>query len=252
MNGKITAFLFCAALFALIAAGCSQKPATPAADTTVTDTTEVDEDAYVNLDKSVYEPDEIITVEYKALEEFDDNAWIGLIPSEVPHGDEEENDEYDLQYHLIGSELSGEVTFVAPTEPGLYDIRMFTSDLEGVEVTYQTFEVIEEGVYDYSAVSAYIDLEKTEFEPGEEIEVKYTISQELSSSAWLGIIPSEIEHGEEEECDNYDLDYEYLGMDLEGSFVFYAPDEPGSYDFRLFDSDDSGKEITYTTFTVVE
>ncbi|MBN1620225.1 hypothetical protein JW890_05845 [candidate division WOR-3 bacterium] len=252
MNKKTTAFLFCVVFFALIAAGCSQKPATPAADTTVPDTTTVVEEAWVKLDKSVYGPDEIITVEYMALEEFDDNAWIGLIPSEVPHGDEEENDEYDLQYHLIGSDLSGEITFIAPTEPGLYDIRMFTSDFEGVEVTYQTFEVLEEGVYDYSAVSAYIDLEKAEFEPGEEIEVSFTVSEKLSPSAWLGLIPSEIEHGDEEECDKYDLDYEYLEEKLEGSFVFYAPDEPGSYDFRLFDSDDGGKEITYTTFTVAE
>lgn len=248
MNRLIVALCAILMITAIVTTGCSLKPAKPAADTTSTDTTEVELEVFVKLDKVQYEPDEIITVKYSALEEYDDNAWIGLIPSEVPHGDEEENDEYDLQYHLIGSDLTGEVTFVAPTEPGHYDIRMFTSDFEGVEATYVSFEVFKEGA-DLEVI-AVLDLDKYEFEPGEEIELDFSISRELDPSAWIGIIPSEVAHGDEEECDKYDVDYEYLPGKLEATLIFNAPDEPGSYDFRLFDGDDYGKELTSVTFTV--
>ncbi|MBN1150042.1 hypothetical protein JXA84_02345 [candidate division WOR-3 bacterium] len=234
---------------AMFFADCSKKPEEPTTDTTKTDTTvAVQEEAFVKLDKEVYSPEEIIVVQYLALEEFDDNAWIGLIPSEVAHGDEEENDEYDVQYHLIGTELEGEVTFDAPVEPGEYDIRMFDSDFEGEEVTYASFTVSGER----QDVTATIELEKDVFEPGEEIEVKFTVSQRLESSAWIGLIPSDVAHGDEEEADQYDLDWNYLDGELEGTLTYYAPDEPGSYDLRLFSSDSEGEEITSITFTVSE
>ena len=97
----------------------------------------------LKLDKKVYNPGETITVEFKALEDYDNNAWIGIIPSEVTHGSEAENDRYDLTYRYIYKKTSGTMTFTAPLKPGSYDIRMHDSDSNGKEVASVTFKVVE-------------------------------------------------------------------------------------------------------------
>ncbi len=99
----------------------------------------------LKLDKKVYAPGEIIKVEFKASPDWDENAWIGIIPSDVPHGKEAENDNYDISYQYIKKATSGTFEFVAPNEPGKYDIRMHDSDdgSKGVEIASVTFEVKE-------------------------------------------------------------------------------------------------------------
>ncbi len=96
---------------------------------------------YLKLDKKVYKPGERIAVEFKALKDYADNAWIGIIPSNVPHGDESENDRYDLTYQYIRKMTSGTMIFRAPLKVGFYDIRMHDTDNRGKEVASVTFEV---------------------------------------------------------------------------------------------------------------
>jgi hypothetical protein len=93
-------------------------------------------------------------------------------------------------------------------------------------------------------------INKTEYKPGDEITV--TVSSEdwyVGSNAWVGIIPSEIEHGDETLADEYDIEYYYLESLENGKAVFNAPDA-GKYDIRVFTSDDEGEEILYIPFTV--
>ena len=117
-------------------------------------------------------------------------------------------------------------------------------DEDAKEVTYISFEVvlIKEG--------AELKLEKSEFEPGEEIGVSFTAPGEWGSAAWVGIIPSNVPHGSEAKNDEHDIDYHYLDMRTSGVLIFTAPEEPGSYDFRMHDTDNNGNEITSVTFTV--
>jgi hypothetical protein len=95
-----------------------------------------------------------------------------------------------------------------------------------------------------------VKMDKTEYKPGEEITV--TFSNEdwyVGSDAWVGIIPSEIEHGDETLADEYDIEYYYLESLENGKAVFYTLDA-GKYDIRVFTSDDEGEEILYIPFTI--
>lgn len=128
---------------------CSQEPEPQDTDTTEVvqpDTVEVPEvvEPELAINAEYYLPGDEIVVTYKVPAEFEDDAWVGLIPSEVEHGDEEVCDEFDLDFHLIGDEKEAEVIFYAPEELGMYDIRLFDSDFEGKEILSVSFEVVEE------------------------------------------------------------------------------------------------------------
>ncbi len=97
---------------------------------------------------------------------------------------------------------------------------------------------------------ASLELDKTTFAPGEQIEVYFTAPSSFPSNAWVGIIPSDVSHGSEAENDKYDVAYRYLDGLTSGVLTFKAPDEPGSYDFRMHDTDSDGKEVASVTFTV--
>jgi len=64
-----------------------------------------------------------------------------MIPSKVPHGDENVNDQHDIQYQYLQKKGSGVMKFVAPPEGGAYDFRLNSSDSDGVEITSVTFQV---------------------------------------------------------------------------------------------------------------
>ncbi len=93
------------------------------------------------LNKTEFEAGEEIVVSFNASAEFKENAWIGIIPSDAPHGSEAENDKVDLAYQYLKNQTEGELKFTAPTEPGSYDMRMHDTDSNGKEFTSQTFVV---------------------------------------------------------------------------------------------------------------
>ncbi|RLD79406.1 MAG: hypothetical protein DRJ10_08880 [Bacteroidetes bacterium] len=95
------------------------------------------------IDKNTYAPGETIVVEYTADPNWDESAWIGIIPSDVMHGKEIENEDYDIDYHHIEKSEKGIMKFIAPDEPGKYDIRMHDTDdgATGVEISFVTFTV---------------------------------------------------------------------------------------------------------------
>ena len=150
-SNKLGIFVVLVALSFLVfsMASCSQEPEPQDTDTTDVvepDTVEVPEvvEPELTLDAEYYLPGAEILVNYKVPADFEDDAWVGLIPSEVEHGDEEVCDEFDLDFHLIGDEKEAEVIFYAPEECGMYDIRLFDSDFEGKEILSVSFEVVQE------------------------------------------------------------------------------------------------------------
>lgn len=98
--------------------------------------------AKLTLNKSDFEPGEVIVVKYAALPEYDPSAWVGIVPSGVAHGSEAENDKHDIVYKYLRKSTSGELNFNAPTEPGSYDMRMHNTDNNGMEVASVTFKVV--------------------------------------------------------------------------------------------------------------
>ncbi len=95
----------------------------------------------LNTDKSVYAPGETISVTFAAPAGLPTDAWVGIIPSNVPHGDEAQNDTYDLTYQYLNGMTTGTMVFSAPLLPGTYDFRMNDSDSNGKEIASVTFTV---------------------------------------------------------------------------------------------------------------
>jgi len=198
----------------------------------------------IRLDKTEYAKYDPIHVTFVAYDWYADNAWIGIIPPDVPHGKETDSDGRYLTYQYIRGHEDGKITFQAPTEMGTYTMRMFDSDDGGKETASVTFVVNRE------PDAAKLTLEKWTFTPGEAIVLHFEVPASLPRNAWIGLIPSHVPHGSESTNDDNDLAYHYVSSRASGTMEFTAPDKPGSYDFRLNDTDSDGKELTYITFTV--
>jgi len=93
------------------------------------------------LDKTTFAPREQMTVHFTAPASFEDNAWVGIFPADVPHGKEETNDLNKLIFQYLRKRTSGELVFSGPTRPGSYDLRMNDTDTNGTEVATITFTV---------------------------------------------------------------------------------------------------------------
>jgi outer membrane protein OmpA-like peptidoglycan-associated protein len=101
----------------------------------------------------------------------------------------------------------------------------------------------------YAAPSLRLD--KTEYAPGEPVTVRFdTGGAAVQENGWVGIVPSQIEHGSEATNDSNNMGYQYLSGKASGSMTFTAPGRPGSYDLRMHDTDSDGKEIASATFKV--
>ena len=97
--------------------------------------------ATLSLGRDVYYPGDPINLVYMAPAGLPANAWVGIIPSAVPHGTEEVNDQNDISYQDLNGTTSGIMEFVAPSVPGSYDLRMNESDNGGRELASITFTV---------------------------------------------------------------------------------------------------------------
>lgn len=203
------------------------------------------------MDKLEFAPGEAITLHFTAPPGLPTNAWIGIIPSDIPHGDESVNDQHDISYKYLDGMTSGTMPFTAPTTPGTYDFRMHDTDSGGVELKSATFTVVSSGGGGGGGgAGASLSLSKTVFAPGESITVTFTAPSGLPTSAWVGIIPSSVSHGSESTNDQNDIAYQYLNGMTSGTLTFSAPGTIGTYDFRMNDNDSGGRELTSITFMV--
>lgn len=198
----------------------------------------------LQVDKRMYNPGERITVYFQAQPGYAQDAWIGIIPSNVPHGQESVNDQYDLTYQYLKGQTSGTLIFTAP-QPGAYDLRMHDTDKNGHEVASVSFTVSSG-----SSGGVGLTLNSTWFSPGAQIQVMFRADGNWPRDAWVGIIPSNVPHGQESVNDQYDLSYKYLERRTSGTLTFTAPTNPGNYDFRMHDTDNNGREAASISFMV--
>ncbi len=210
----------------------------------------------LTTNKKYYKPGEQITVSFTAPSGYSKNAWIGLIPSEVPHGKESVNDHNDRAYKYLEGKTSG--TFVFEQKNlGKFDLRMNDTDDNGREVASVSF-VITNNIPPTDTTTnattldqaAFIGLSKKHFQPNENIVVTFKAPAGLKSNAWIGIIPSSIKHGDENVNDQHDVSYQYLSNKTSGTLNFKAPSKIGNWDLRMNSADGGGKELTSISFTV--
>jgi|GEM_PF-1347914 len=199
---------------------------------------------WLQLDKGIYRPSENIRVTFGAPDSFSGSAWIGIIPSNVPHGSEAQNDKYDLSYQYLRKKTAGQLTFQAPDASGSYDMRMHDTDSNGTEVASVTFRV------EHTSKGISLQLDKGIYRPSENIRVTFSAPASFANTAWIGIIPSAVPHGSEAQNDKHDLSYQYLRKKTAGQLIFRAPDASGKYDIRMHDSDSNGTEVATVPFQV--
>lgn len=171
-------------------------------------------------------------------------AWLGLVPSSVEHGDGNIIDQHDITYVYLGENPNQTYTLTVPEKSGNYDIRLVSTNKNGRELLSKSFLV---SSIDSSNVR--LTLEKNEFSAGEQITVTFAGTKEFSEKAWIGIIPSKVPHGDAKTNDQHDIDYRYLSGKSEGKFVFIAPSKKGQFDFRLHDTE-FGNEVRHVSFEV--
>jgi len=95
----------------------------------------------LKLDKTEYLPGEIITITIASPVRLQEDAWIGIVPSSVPHGDEMRNDINALSCQYLFGRRRTTLMFTAPNYSGQYDIRLNNSDINGREVASVSFTV---------------------------------------------------------------------------------------------------------------
>jgi hypothetical protein len=214
------------------------------------------------LEKTQFAPGEEIRVSFRASADYAGSAWVGIIPSSVPHGSEAVNDQHDITYQYLEKRTSGVLVFRAPAHSGAYDFRMHDRDDNGKEVASVSFRVSEGSPaapepptatpkpQTAAAGAVGLRLEGTTFAPGADVRVAFWAPPGFQANAWIGIIPSDVPHGSEGVNDQHDLTYQYLNNRAAGELVFKAPDQPGAYDFRMHDRDDNGAEVASVSFRV--
>ena len=92
----------------------------------------------LTLNKQSFKAGEQIQVSFRAPAGLDRSAWVGIIPSNIPHGDEDLNDAHDITYQYLEGRTSGTLVFAAPTA-GYWDLRMHSTDTRGVEIASVSF-----------------------------------------------------------------------------------------------------------------
>jgi hypothetical protein len=88
----------------------------------------------VHIDSNAVAPGGSFTVTVSAPENLPRNAWVGIIPSHVPHGDEAVNDQHDVSYQYLEGRTQAVLTFQAPETPGSYELRLHDTDGNGIEL----------------------------------------------------------------------------------------------------------------------
>lgn len=202
----------------------------------------------LEMKKTDYFTGEPVEVEFKASKDLASDAWVGIIPAEVPHGNEAVNDQHDLAYQYISKRVFGIMTFMAPETPGAYDMRMHDTDSDGKELASVRFSVrVDPALVNLQPA---LNLNKRVFAPGETIVVGFTAPKSYAQDAWVGIIPAHVPHGDEAVNDEYDMAFDYLHKRTRGTLEFQAPEEPGAYDLRMHDTDLNGREVASVSFEV--
>lgn len=154
-------------------------------------------------------------VSFSAPAAYPDRAWIGIVPAETPHGSSAENDKADVQYRFLEGETEGELAFHA-LKPGDWSARLFAWGIESASVDFRVGnEVVPPGEEAPALV-----MERGVIGAGESFSVEYTIPEVYPNSAWVGIIPADVPHGDNAVNDQHDVQWFYLNEGPRGLLTF--------------------------------
>lgn len=194
--------------------------------------------------KDDYHPGEEIKIAYTMKSDTKKEGWIGIAPSGAAGGQKSGSD-VNIETKDINNEI-GVLTFNAPTEPGDYQISMTTKNgqNEPEEITKVSITVMDpEAETRNISASIELDKDKDTYAPGESITITYTAPSTFDRTAWIGLVPSIIEHGNERTNYQESIMRKDLAGNTSGKMTFTAPDMPGVYNLRMFNSTTNGQEV---------
>ena len=183
-------------------------------------------------------------VTYENLPENSD-AWIGVVPSDTPHNEQDANNAY-IKYSSLKDFESGNFTGFELSDNSLsgnYDLRIYANDNGGKELSCVTF---------------YIDGPKAEIANVQWNPDTRTVTADViyanfsdDNSAWIGVVPSDTPHNEQD-ADRADVNYIFLRNFESGAFpgITVPNDISGSYDLRIYSNDYNGSELACTNFKI--
>jgi hypothetical protein len=192
----------------------------------------------VRLDKTSFVTGEDIVVHFKAPSTFARDAWVGIVPSTVPHGDERVNDRQELLKRNLNGRTSGDLVFQGPPDPGIYDIRMFNNDDGGREVASETFAVESGGasLQGRPDSGARVVTGKRVYSRGEPVEIEFA-GLPGNSQDWITLVAAS------EPQDSFG-EWFYTGGLSSGRHTFSGLLKPGSYEVRVYyDWPDGGYNV---------
>ncbi|PKL76124.1 MAG: hypothetical protein CVV27_11895 [Candidatus Melainabacteria bacterium HGW-Melainabacteria-1] len=202
------------------------------------------------LNNQFVRPGQPIVLRLTAPSSFEPSAWVGVVPSEISHGEEYLNDQHDLSWKYLEGLTSGELSFNAPATAGNYDFRLHDAN-NGKEVCYASFTVTRE-LPQADVAASFLKLERFSYRPGESIQMSFGAASSYAATGWIGMLPASLPHGEPAANDQQALAKKSLAGKTAGSFTYTAPSQPGTYDLRLHDQTGNGTEIGYIRFQVTE
>ena len=203
----------------------------------------------INLPKSSFKGNEGIDFTFVAPE-LPDDAWVGIVPAEIPHGDEAVNDEHETSFKYLEGRTRGAFTLPSPGA-GQWTLRLHDTDDNGRELAYAAFTVEEDSSNPFTPPS--LSAETGRFAPGFPITVSFSGASGEASN-WIGIYRKEAPSDAENHHGNwlYVNGSQVVNEGLrEGSVTFPGGMEEGDYEARLFASNGYGL-LASTGITVSE
>ena len=154
--------------------------------------------ATITTAKSTYTIDEVIDFSFTAPK-LPDDAWIGIVPVAIPHGDEAVNDSHDISYAHLGGRTNGDITLPNPGL-GTWTLRLHDTDNNGRELTHVVFEVVSSlGSSESLQNGRTCEISILEAKAGKPI--RFNVNNRPSGNeAWFGLYPvqaTDHEHGEQ-------------------------------------------------------
>lgn len=98
----------------------------------------------------------------------------------------------------------------------------------------------------FSQINLNLSPDKLNYQIGEQISVHFSTSVSLKGGSWVGLYESGASHASSK---GY-LEYKYIHESKDITNIFKAPNKPGRYEFRIFNSKPD-KEVASISFIVV-
>lgn len=173
------------------------------------------------------------------------DAWIALVPSTMSRGEAEAHRSQNLQDVSVDGAQT--VWLAAPRQSGGYDLRLFPGK-KGGELAARSFSVSDDP---QPVAKGSITWKPTApVAPGQRLEIPFEAPLGWSDDAGLAIVPAATPRGQALQDDDQTLGFAELEGRSRGQARLSAPTAPGSYEVRLYDREEGGKEHHAVPFEV--